>query len=201
MSRVRAPGAARESAALAPVREALLAAARHDAEQTLTRANETAARLLAQAQAQADQIRTGARARGAADSAEHVAAQRSRAGRQARAMVLAAQREEYEALRSAACQAGSELTADAFYPAVRQRMIEALRALLGDAAQIRDMPGGGVSASVPNLNALASRPVSSADFSLARLAERAADTVLAEADESTDLASTGDRPVGAGVGA
>jgi vacuolar-type H+-ATPase subunit E/Vma4 len=174
--------AAKQSEALAPVHEALLAAARAQAGELLARAQQSAGEAVRRAQAQAEEIRAQARARGAADAADLVAAARSRAARQARAVVLAAVRAEYEALRQAARQAVAALTDDPDYQFVRQRMTVSLRRLLGAEAHVRDAAGGGVVATVPGR---------SADLSLARLADRAVETVLAEESQLQPAARVG----------
>jgi vacuolar-type H+-ATPase subunit E/Vma4 len=170
---VRSSGrtATRQREGLVPVQEALLAAARSQAEQILATAQQAAREVLGQAQAQAEEIRAQARARGEANGADLIAAARSRAGRQARAVVLAAVRAEYEALREAARNAVAGLTDDPDYQFVRRRMTVSLRRLLGEEAQVHDAAGGGVVATVPGR---------SADLSLARLADRAVEDVLAE---------------------
>jgi hypothetical protein len=156
---------------LTPVQAALLAAARAEAEGILARAEQTARDVLEQARAQASEIQAQARARGESESADVVESQRSQAGRQARSIVLAAERAEYEALREAARHAVTGLREEPEYRLVRRRMAVTLRRLLGDEAQVHDAPGGGVVATAPGR---------SADLSLARLADRAVNTVFAE---------------------
>lgn len=156
---------------LEPLRQALHRAAHEEAAQVLARADETARAIVAQARREAELIREQARAAGAAQAAEVVAVQRARVGREARSLVLAAQRAEYDALRAAARAAVARLRIEPEYPAVRARMVARLRELLGPQAQIIDDPGGGV---------MAIGPGRSADFTLARLADRAVDVVLAE---------------------
>jgi hypothetical protein len=164
------------SAALEPLRDALLASARSDAERERTRAEAAAAARLKNAGEVCDQIRTEARDRGAADSAAVVAAERARAGRQARSVVLHARTEEYRALRSAARDAVGTLRHDDDYPRIRQRLIDLVRGLLGAGVGVRDGECGGVIGEVPGRRA---------DYSLAGFAERAVDTVLAERDPSS----------------
>lgn len=157
--------------ALEPLREALLRAARNEAARLLADADETARTLEAEARREAERIREQARATGASDAAGIVAAQRSRAGREARELVLAAQRAEYDALREAAYEAVARFSTESGYATVRMRMVSLLRGLLGDGADIVDDPAGGVVATVPGR---------SADLTLTRLADRAVDTILAE---------------------
>jgi vacuolar-type H+-ATPase subunit H len=156
---------------LEPLRLALMRSARDEATALVTQADETASRVESAAREEAARIREQARARGAVDATDLVAAQRSQASREARAVVLAAHRAEYDALRSSAREAVAALSVEPDYPLVRKRMVDVLRGLLGDGASIADAPGGGVTATVPGR---------SADFGLARLADRAVDRVLAE---------------------
>ena len=162
------------SAALEPLRDALLAAARRDAKQERTRAEAAAAARLGARARCATEIRTEARARGAADSAAVVAAERARAGRRARSVVLHARAEEYRALRSAAREAVDALRHDDDYPRIRQRLTDVVRGLLGAGVSVRDGECGGVIGEVPGRRA---------DYSLAGFAERALDAILAEEDQ------------------
>jgi vacuolar-type H+-ATPase subunit E/Vma4 len=163
--------AARQREALAPVQEALLEAARAEAEQILARAQQSAREVVRLARAQAEDIRAQARAGGVADADALVAAARSRARRRARFVVLAAVRAEYEALREAARPAVAALTDEADYQRVRRQMAMSLRRLLGEEAKVRDAAGGGVVATAPGC---------SAELSFTRLADRAVDAVLAD---------------------
>jgi hypothetical protein len=86
-------------AALEPVRGALLDRARADATAAGAAADARAEGVLAGARAEADRLVAQARAQGAADGAAALAATRARARRQARSVVLAAQRAAYEELR------------------------------------------------------------------------------------------------------
>lgn len=155
---------------LAPVRDALLVAARGEAEQVLAGARESARDALRRARAQASAIVTRARDRGVADGAELAAAARSQTARAVRTMELAAERAEYEALREAARHAVAKLCEEPGYQRVRLRMAAALRGVLGDDAQVHDAPGGG---------AIAIATGRRADLSLTRLADQAVDTVFA----------------------
>lgn len=157
--------------ALEPLRQALLKVAREDAARLLAGADQMARDIEAEARRESERIRDQARAKGAADAAGMAAAQRSVAGREARALVLAAHRTEYDALRSAARDAVTRLSTEPEYPVARERMADLLRRLLGDGAHVADAAGGGVTATVRGR---------SADLTLARLADRAVDAVLAE---------------------
>lgn len=157
--------------ALAPVRDALLAAARDSAAQLRAQADQAARDVLGQAQVEADEIRKQARDHGEVDSDELLAAERTQARRRARSVVLAAERAQYEALRAVARQAVTGLRDEPEYQAVQGRMAGSLRRLLGDEAQLQEAAGGGVVATAHGRRA---------DLSLDRLADRAVDVVLAE---------------------
>lgn len=130
--------------ALAPLREALLAAARADAERVLAAADADADAADAQARADAEAMRAAARARGAADAEALLAVAQGSARREARAVVLDAQRHALEDLRARARQAVRDLRNDPGYPAVREALADRARARLGDAALVQDASVGGV---------------------------------------------------------
>jgi vacuolar-type H+-ATPase subunit E/Vma4 len=162
-------------AALAPVRRALLSAARGDADRDLGAAEEAAQTRLHAAEAEAEQMLDEARAQGEADAAAIVARERSRAGARARELLLAVSRDEYLALRRAARSAVARLTEDPDYPAMRDRMTAAARALLGPDAHINEAEGGGVIATVTGRRV---------DYSLAGVAEQVTDEVAAELEST-----------------
>lgn len=161
------------AAALAPVRAALLAAAHQEADQVRSQADDAARNTVAEAKAHAERLREEARAQGAADAEAALTAERARTGRRARAIVLRAHREEYEALRSAARLAVSDLRGDPEYLRMRQRMIDIIRDLLGREADLREGAGGGVVGESPGRRV---------DYSLALFADRAVDSVAAGLD-------------------
>jgi len=153
-------------AALAPVRDALFGAARSDAAERLGKARQAAAHERCAADEEAARIRSGAREAGAADAAAALAADLAAARQQARAVILAARREAYEQLRAAARAAVSRLAAEPEYPALRARLADAVRQVLGAGADITDVPGGGVRGAVPGRRL---------DLSLTVLVDRAVD--------------------------
>src|SRR5689334_10550009 len=157
--------------ALRPVCEALLAAARRDADRVLRSARTRAEELVADAVRRASAIRDEARCQGEADAAAAVTAERAAARRSARAAVLHAQRDAYEQLRSAARVAVAALREAPDYPALRAGLVAWLHRALGPDAEVRDLPDGGVA------GGLDGRRV---DYSLAGFADRAVDAVLAE---------------------
>lgn len=154
------------TADLEPVRATLLDAARADATDLLHRAEQAGAHTRAAAEQEAAQILAKAREVGAADAGAALAAERTRARQEARTTVLAARREAYEQLRAAARTAVARLADEPGYPAVRQRLADTARRVLGAQAQITDVPGGGVRGQAPGRRL---------DLSLTDVADRAVD--------------------------
>jgi vacuolar-type H+-ATPase subunit E/Vma4 len=159
--------------ALAPVRRALRDAAIRDATDVRRRAQTDADRALAEAASRASTIRSEAREQGAAEAAAVLAVDRVRARHAARAAVLAAHRESYEALRNGARDAVAALRDDADYPRLREGMAAAARRTLGDDTRVRDHPDGGL------IGESAGRRI---DFSLSGFADRAMDAIIADLD-------------------
>jgi vacuolar-type H+-ATPase subunit H len=158
-------------AALAPVRAALLVAARAAADRTLASADAAATAALTEARERADRMLAEARRDGAADAGAVIADERAQIRRQARAVVLRARREAYDGLRAAARAAVCDLRDEPGYRAVRDRLASYARELLGPQATMRDTDGGGI---------LAQAPGRRLDLSLRSFAERAVDRVAAE---------------------
>ena len=129
---------------LAPLREALLSRARADAAATLAAADASAAETMAEAQQQVDAMLAEARDTGRADAAVVLAGERARAARTARGIVLAAQREAYEAMRHRARDAVSGLRGDPLYPALLEALRRRARVDLGPEAVLCEHPRGGV---------------------------------------------------------
>lgn len=138
------PTLAEFRAALAPVREGLLAGARADAGATLAAADADAAAVLAAARAQAATILEEARARGERDAAALEARERTRARREARSAVLTAQRDAFEQLRRAARTAARQLRGGPGYPDLVAALTARGVAELGPDAVVREHPDGGV---------------------------------------------------------
>ncbi|UZG55245.1 hypothetical protein [Rhodococcus opacus] len=139
---------------LAPVRQTLLARARADADHTLAEADADAAAILARARSDADAIRAEARAQGESDAAAVLATHRARIRRRARAVVLAAQREAYDELRSRVVQAVVALRDDPAYGPWRDHLADHARAVLGADAVVSEPPDGGVCAETTGRRAL-----------------------------------------------
>lgn len=137
--------------ALAPVREALLAAAHTDAQATAQSAEWRAVDSLAAARRAAAGL---------------VATDQARARRQARAVVLTAQRDLYDELRACSRAAVARLRDDPDYPRMLARLSDRARAALGSAAVLGEPEDGGI---------VATDGVRRVDFSLPTLADRAFD--------------------------
>jgi vacuolar-type H+-ATPase subunit E/Vma4 len=165
------------SAALDPVRETLLASARRDADRVWAQADAEARRALATSEELAEKIRTEARDRGAADLADEMAAERSRAGRRARELVLRARVDEYDALRLAAKTAVAALPDDPDYPRLRDGLVDVTRTRLGPDVCVHEGDGGGVIGEVRGRRL---------DYSLASFADRAVDALLADVDQPSE---------------
>lgn len=160
--------------ALAPVRAALLAAARAEVGGMVADTDARAAEAVADAEKQALRIRERAREDGSADAAAALAVGRSRSHRRGRAVVLGVRREAYERLRAEAETAVAAIADEADYPAIRDILVTAARGVLGPDADIRGVDGGGI------IGRLGDRSV---DLSLAGFARRAADAVAIELDQ------------------
>jgi len=160
-----APGLrATQVAALAPLREALLAQARAEADRLTAEAVAQAEEDLARADAQASAVIAGARAEGAADAAALVQAARASARRRARRTRLAAQTRAYAELRRRSIAALGALRDSPAYPAWLAALTEQARTALGPSAAVTEHPAGGIVATVPGRRL---------DLSLPALADRA----------------------------
>jgi hypothetical protein len=143
------PGRVGVRSALEPVRAALLASARADADRLRAEAAAEADRVRAAARTRADAILAEARLLGAADGAVLVAAEQARARRRARELVLAAERQAYEELRARARAAARALREDPGYPALRERLSRLALTAAGEGALVSEHPDGGVVAEAP----------------------------------------------------
>jgi len=162
------------SEALAPVRAALLATARHDADQRVASAHARAAEILAAARERAEGINSAARDAGIADAETVFATEQARSRRAARARTLRARREAYEQLRLRSREAVVGMRGEPGYAAIRATLTTAGSRLLGPAAEIVEADGGGVIARS------AGRRV---DLSLTAFADRAVDAVAPGLDQ------------------
>jgi vacuolar-type H+-ATPase subunit E/Vma4 len=131
---------------LQPLIEALLGRARRDAAELLGAADADARATLAQAHARAGDILADARAKGQADADVVRAGARARAEREARAILLAAQERALEEARREVRHAVRGLRDDPAYPEVLRSLGQKARAELGEAADVRELPSGGIEA-------------------------------------------------------
>ncbi len=129
---------------LAPVREALLADARRDADRVLAEADADVEAVRRRTADECDRIRRDARARGQKDAEELAVAERTRARRQARAVVLRARGQAYDELLRQVREAALALREATDYPDLRARLVEQARALVGNAARVSESGDGGV---------------------------------------------------------
>jgi vacuolar-type H+-ATPase subunit E/Vma4 len=160
---------------LAPVRDALLLAAEADAAGDLADADAYAAQARTRARDEADRIAREALDGGESDAARVVAAERARVRRQARSIVLRAQREAWEELRRRVATATAALSDDPAYPEIRARLAATVQRELGsqgdDVVELADgfaVTAGGRRASL-TLTQLAERAASDALPDLERL--------------------------------
>ncbi|TYB40146.1 V-type ATP synthase subunit E family protein [Actinomadura chibensis] len=166
------PGA---EAALAPVRDALLARARERAADVRADAEREAAATLAAARREAARILDEARAAGRADGAAAGAAERSRTRNQARTVVLAARRRAYDELCRQVRAEMRALCAGAGGPETVRRLKATARRRLGPAARTAEAPGGGLVARTAHAeldlsaDVLAERAVAALGAEVARL--------------------------------
>jgi vacuolar-type H+-ATPase subunit E/Vma4 len=154
------------AAALEPVRTALLDGARAEGDALLAAADAEVAATVAAANADAAAAVDEARAQGERDAAVVRAAERARARRQARSVVLRAQRAGYDELCRRSRVAAEGLRTEPGYPVLRHRLVALARAELGPQAVVHEDPDGGVVAEAPGRRL---------DLRLGTLAERAVD--------------------------
>lgn len=154
---------------LEPLRAALLRAARRDAEADIGAAEDERRRTLAEAHAQAERIRAEARTEGERDAEQLSLDQRARSRRRARATVLAEQSRALDALRREVARRLVAMWRDPEqHGALRERLVVAARADLGDEAVVTEVPDGGIVATTPRARA-AYRLTDLADEAIASL--------------------------------
>lgn len=129
---------------LAAVRAAILAQATDDAERAVAAADRDVAARLAGVEEEVARNLESVRMTADRDAAAIVDESRSRARRQARAIVLAAQQSAFEQLRAQARSAVRGLRTDPEYPALLARLTATARDRLGPTAVAREHPDGGV---------------------------------------------------------
>jgi vacuolar-type H+-ATPase subunit E/Vma4 len=131
-------------AALAPVRESLLAAAGGIAADIRADAHEQVQALLDAATSEADSIRADAIANGEAAARSEAALRSARARREASEVVLARRNALRLELQRQVHESALALRTDPRYPVLLARLKEHGRALLGADATITEGPDGGV---------------------------------------------------------
>lgn len=144
---MRSPDAGTPTADLEPLRAVLLRRAEAAADALRAAADREAGAATDAAQQQAAAALARARADGEADAAQRQAEDRARARREARGIVLAAQRAVYDELRTRARAAVRELLAD---PDAQRQLTALVRTRLGQDAQVRPQPSGGVVGELPD---------------------------------------------------
>lgn len=130
--------------ALLPLRTELLRRATATADGLTTAADEDAERQLAGARSQADALLQAAREEGAADVAALLGAERSRVRRRTRSTVLRAQTQVLADLERRSQESAQRLRAAPEYPRWHAGLVRAVRAALGQDAQVDEHPAGGV---------------------------------------------------------
>jgi vacuolar-type H+-ATPase subunit E/Vma4 len=158
-------------ASLAPVREALRAAAEAEAAEVLARAEAEVAGLLEDAHRESARIRADAAAEGAAVARGSAALRSARTRREAHEIVLARQSQVYTALVSGVRTAASALRTEPRYPDLLDRLSDRARALLGPLAVVTESPAGGI---------VAERGSRRLDLSLPSVAESTLETMASE---------------------
>ena len=155
MSRVPADA----SAALAPVRSALRAAAETEAASIRSEADTDVRAVLTAARREADEIRRSAAAEGAAVARSAAALRSARARREAHETVLAQQESLRVTLLRQVKVAATALRDDPRYPALVEQLTERCRALLGPEASVSESTDGGVVAEAGSRRVDLSLPV------------------------------------------
>lgn len=129
---------------LAPVRTALLDRARQHAADLLEAARGDAEAEVARAQQEAERLRSQARAEGEADAAAVLESARTTSRREARGIVLAAQREVFDDLHRRVRESVARLREDPGYRSLLHRLEARARAALGPDVLVAEAPEGGV---------------------------------------------------------
>jgi vacuolar-type H+-ATPase subunit E/Vma4 len=134
----------RSETALAPVRAALLRAARQEAADIRRDADEHASALMEMARREAERIRLAALEEGTATARTEAALRSARVRRQAHEVVLRRRSILRRDLQRQVRARAVELRNDPRYPALLARLTEQSHALLGWEATVAESPQGGV---------------------------------------------------------
>lgn len=159
---------------LAPVRDALLADARADAEAVRERARGAVAEVIAAAESEAEEIRSRAHEEALEQAKDLQEAAESHARRRAREVELRAGREAYDGLVESARRKAQALLDD---PAMRDSLAELVRRTANPDAE----PGVEVSRTPDGF--VATRPGRRTEFSLTALADAAVAQLLRDRGE------------------
>jgi vacuolar-type H+-ATPase subunit E/Vma4 len=149
---------------LAPVRARMLRDATDQAAQIVADAHRTGGAIVARAQQDAAAVLAQARAAGQRDGAMLADAERSRGRREARTLVLRAQRAALDELRAQVRTEVAALRGDPGYGQLHDQLAAVARLAAGPGATVADSPDGGVLARAAGVTV---------DCSLTRLAELA----------------------------
>jgi vacuolar-type H+-ATPase subunit E/Vma4 len=160
-------------AALAPVRAELLRRAREQAAGMTAGARRQAAEAVDQAHRDAARQLTQARAAGEAQAAPLAAAVRTDGRREARAILLAAQRAAYEELRERVAAEVTSLRDGPDYAPLLARLRREASQAAGPGAVLTEVPAGGIVARGPGIVVDCSLP-RLADAAVAALGDRVA---------------------------
>jgi vacuolar-type H+-ATPase subunit E/Vma4 len=138
-----------QAAALEPLKSELLRRAQAVVAERLEQAAAEDAATIAAAEREATLIVEQARQEGVSEATVWLAAQRARSRRQARALILRARAEALEQLRRQCTAAVARLISEPDYPRLRERLVENIRAQLGEQAVISEAATGGIMAIAP----------------------------------------------------
>jgi vacuolar-type H+-ATPase subunit E/Vma4 len=138
-----------DATTLEPVRAALLARARRDADVAITDATARAEHRVAEAFADAERRLSEARARGEAEAASALADEEARVRQRTRTLLLEARRAVYEELRRRTHEEVQRLRSDPTYPRLRAAVESRSASRLGPAARSREAENGGCVVEAP----------------------------------------------------
>lgn len=134
---------------LAVLASTLLSRAHADARTALDGADADADAIVSQARTSADGLLAEARAKGAADGAAIMAGERARAEREAREVLLRAERLARDEARRAARDAVSALRGDPLYPSLVDVLNSTVKRDLGPDVTVTGLARGGIVAEAP----------------------------------------------------
>ncbi|WP_228000287.1 hypothetical protein [Nocardia australiensis] len=163
----------RARAALTPVADELQHRATMDAQRIVAEAEADAGRILDEARSQAEEMLARARSAAVVEIAALRNTENARIRRELRADLLTARRLAYDQLRHEATVSVLALHTDSSYPALRDRLRDTARQVLGSRAVMREPAEGGIIAETGHRRL---------DLGLSALAARALDRIAPEID-------------------